>query len=90
MRSAWPSSSTGGGPTTSAGSPSPAAWPRAASSARTPSSAGTRSRPTSIVASLAPNEKTTRLSAPGAIRGRASTAHLATTATDGSRRTPRL
>ena len=47
--------------------------------------AGPAPGPTSTVASLAPKEKTTRQSAPGAIRGRASTAHLATTATDGSR-----
>jgi len=58
----WRASLTGDGPTTNAGRSSAAARTSTASRFVAVSSGGTRSRPPSIVVSLAPNEKTTRSS----------------------------
>ena len=86
----WRASLTGDGPTTNAGRSSAAARTSTASRFVAVSSGGTRSRPSSIVVSLAPNEKTTRIAASTASRGRASRSQRERMSREVSRRTPRL
>lgn len=89
-RRRWRASLTGDGPTTNAGRPRAAARTSTASRFVAVSSGATRSRPPSIVVSLAPNEKTTRIVPSTASRGRASRSQRERMSREVSRRTPRL